>query len=354
MDDREVIQDYEPLKFSTFRVLCSLKGTIMQDPILFLEQALITIIFLAFALPVYIYFKEDLAADRKGAIDIREWLNNQEPKMRAFAKIMTGLAAFLLSFYTSTSVARWWTIRTEGVGGVKSATMDLVMWISQFATREEKVLSAIRRYSRASLILVFLWRRGQSTDAKKLKEQLLGRALLEEAEVDKLLKWNHCLHETIWAWQAGIVTMLHKEGKIKSEQLLALLLERCSNGRQAVQCMHTHCAVRIPMQYVHLLGLLVKMHNLVLAIIMGILFGAALRDSEVIICMQLFGRTCLLPFLFNAILLINAELSDPFEGNMADFPCTVYEKALEADGKGFVDSTTHLPAWLQGRYKPPA
>jgi len=161
------------------------------------------------------------------------------------------------------------------------------------------------------------------------------------------------LHETIWAWQAGIVTMLHKEGKIKSDQLLSLLLQRCSDGRAAVQLIHTHIAVRIPMQYVHLLGLLVKMHNLVLAIIMGTLFGAALRNLEAVVCIQLFGRTLILPFLFNAILLINAELSDPFEGNTADFPGTVYEKGLEKDGQGFVDASANLPDWLQKRYRAP-
>merc|ERR1719162_552233 len=353
MDDRQVIQDYSPMKFSSFRVCCALQGTILEDPILFIEQALITIIFLAFAMPVYLFFNSDMAADRHGAIDVKVWLSTQEDKMRAFAKIMTGLAAFLLSFYTSISVSRWWTIRTVGVGGIKSATMDLQMWVSQFCTREEKVLSAIRRYSRASLILVFLWRRSQHDDPVKLKAQLIGRQLLEPEEVDKLLKWKHCLHETIWAWQAGIVTMLHKEGKIKSEQLLSLLLQRCSDGRASVQCIHTHCAVRIPMQYVHLLGLLVKMHNLVLAIIMGILFGAALRNLEAIICLQLFGRTCLLPFLFNAILLINAELSDPFEGNIADFPGTVYEKALEKDGQAFVNATNNMPEWLSTRWRPP-
>jgi hypothetical protein len=350
MDDREVIQDYEPLKFSSFRVFCALRGTILEDPILLIEQCIITIIFLMFAMPVYIYFKQDLAADRKGAMDVNDWLANQEPKMRAFAKIMTGLAAFLLSFYTSTSVSRWWTIRTGGVGGIKAATMDLEMFICQFCTKEEKVLSAIRRYSRASLILVCLWRRNQ---LDKLKEQMMGRNLLDEQEVNKLLTWNHCLHETIWAWQAGIVTMLHKEGKIKSDQLLALLLQRCSDGRSAVQLIHTHIAVRIPMQYVHLLGLLVKMHNLVLAIIMGTLFGAALRNLEAVVCIQLFGRTLILPFLFNAILLINAELSDPFEGNTADFPGTVYEKALEKDGSAFTEASANLPDWLQKRYRPP-
>ena len=98
IEHREVIKDYEPLKFSSFRVLCAWKGTILQDPVLIIEQCLITIIFLGCAIPVYIFFKQDLASDRKGAVDVNVWLANQEPKMRAFAKIMTGLAAFLISF----------------------------------------------------------------------------------------------------------------------------------------------------------------------------------------------------------------------------------------------------------------
>jgi len=353
-DDMEYVTDYEPMKLSSFRVFCAIKGTVLQDPVLFIEQCIITLVFLCAALPVYILFKEDVAADRKGAMNVRDWLDAQDEKMRAFAKIMTGLAAFLLSFYTSTSVGRWWTVRTQGIGGIKAATMDLEMFICQFVTREEKVLKAIRRYSRASLTMVFLWRRHQMGNFETVKSQLLNRGILEEEDIKKLFAWNHCLHETIWSWQAGIVTMLYKEGRIKSDQLLALLLQRVADGRQAVQLIHTHVAVRIPMQYVHLLGLLVKMHNFVLALITGILFGAALRELEHVVCLQLFGRTLILPFLFNAILLINAELSDPFEGNTADFPGTVYERGLEKDGQAFCDASANLPEWLQKRYRVPS
>merc|ERR1719408_1062576 len=141
--------------------------------------------------------------------------------------------------------------------------------------------------------------------------------------------------------------MLHKEGRIQSDQLLSLLLQRCSDGRSAIQCIHTHCAVRIPMQYVHLLGLLVKMHNLVLAIIMGLLFGAALRNGYIILCVQLFARTLILPFLFNAILLINCDLSDPFNGGDADFPGEVYQANLGKDCAGMSAMTKNVPEWLQ-------
>ena len=48
-----VIADYEPLKFSSFRVFTALQGTILQDKILMVEQLIITLIFVACALPVY-------------------------------------------------------------------------------------------------------------------------------------------------------------------------------------------------------------------------------------------------------------------------------------------------------------
>lgn len=354
MEDVPVVTDYEPLKFSSFRVFCACKGTVLQDPVIFIEQCIITIIFLSCAIPVYIYFNQDYGSDRKGSMDLNTWLAKQEPKMRAFAMIMTTLAAFLLSFYTSMAVGRWWMIRTAGVGGIKAATVELEMFICQFVTEEQQVLKSIRRYGRASLMLIFLWRREELKE-EQLREQLgpTGRDLLTDGEIDSLMKWNHCLHESIWAWQASIVTMLHKEGKIKSDHILELLYQRCSDGRAAVQLVHTHLAVRIPMQYVHLLGMLVKMHNAVLAVIMGILFGGALRNLEGIICAQLFGRTLILPFLFNAILLINSELSDPFNGATTDFPCSTYEAALEKDGRAMCEATKNLPNWLQSRYRPP-
>merc|ERR1719174_423071 len=113
--------DYEPLKFSTFRVFCSVKGTVLTDPVLFVEQLLITTLFAAAAAPTYYAFNMELAENRKGSdISVRRWLSEQEGKMRAFAMIMTGLAAFLLSFYTAISVARWWAMRTGGVGGIKA------------------------------------------------------------------------------------------------------------------------------------------------------------------------------------------------------------------------------------------
>lgn len=341
-----VVADYEPLKFSSFRVLSAIQGTILQDHILFVEQGLITLLFLGCAWPVYIYFNKEVENIGAGDHSIRRWLDSQEGRMREFAMIMTVLASLLLSFYTAMAVGRWWTIRAAGVGGIKAAAMELEMLISQTVTQEPQVLDAIRRYARTSLFLVFLWRRDRLPE---MKEELTKQGLLTDQEASQLQEWNHVLHETIWSWQSAIVCTLYREGKIHSDQLLRTLLERCSDGRKAIQCIHTHLAVKIPMQYVHLLGFLVKMHNFILAVIMGALFGAAVRNSEIIICCQLAGRTLILPLLFNAILLINAELSDPFDGGPTDFPCIAYSQALEKDGSSFVKASQNMPDWMARR-----
>jgi len=347
----EVVADYEPLKFSTFRVFFSIQGTILQNPVIFVEQFLITLIFISCALPVYIWFNKEAGVGHGNNDSMRRWIAEQEGRMREFAMIMTVLASLLLSFYSAMAVTRWWVIRTAGIGGIKAATMELTLLISQSVTQEEQVLDAIRRYARASLILVFMWRRKRLAN---LTEDLVGLNLLTAQEASQLKKVDHCLHETIWAWQTAIVCTLHQERKIKSDQLLRTLLDQCSEGRKAIQVIHTHLAVRIPMQYVHLLGGLVKLHNLLLCIIMGALFGAAVRNGETIICIQLAGRTLLLPLLFNAILLINSELSDPFDGHPTDFPALNYQNALDKDGSGIVKASQNRPDWMSSRNPLPA
>jgi len=338
------LKDYEPMKLSSFRVCFSTRGTILEEPVLWIEQLILFLIFAAAALPVYIYFKEEAVGSEDS---VRRFVREQEGKMRAFAMIMTGLCVFLLSFYTSIIVGRWWTMRSGGIGAIKAATVDLELLLYQSVTQDQRILEAVRKYGRTSMLLIFMWRRKQ-LDEPTMRQLLCNKhELLTDEEATALLAWKHCLHETIWAWQAAIVNNLHKQGKIKSDQLYGILLQKCLDGRSAAQLIHTHLAVRVPMQYVHVLGLLVKMHNFVLSAIMGVLFGAAWSNGLYIICLQLWGRLCILPFLFNAILLINCELADPFDGSETDFPGEVYQMNLDLDCKKMIEATDRVPKWLQ-------
>jgi len=95
--NRNII-DYEPLKLGTFRVFCLTKGTILESPVLFLEQLLLTLLFACVAAPTYHFFHMDMDHGSKKDVSGGEWLAAQEGKMRAFAMIMTTLQHFCLHF----------------------------------------------------------------------------------------------------------------------------------------------------------------------------------------------------------------------------------------------------------------
>merc|ERR1719253_2388096 len=94
---------------------------------------------------------------------------------------------------------------------------------------------------------------------------------------------------------------------------------------------------------------MVKIHNLVLAILLGILFGYAFEAGDAIVCIQLFGRMIIMPMLFNSVLLIAAQLHDPFAGGLCSFPANKYTAAFEKDGKSFITAGKHIPPWLRKR-----
>lgn len=349
VDEQGIVLDYDTWRLSSLRVLRSFKATLLMDPVLIFEQFLLTGLFLLAAVPSYMLQSKlvgfSAKADRR---ETHQSLVEQEANIRKFSLIVTTLAAFLLSLYTSIMIGRWWGIRAVGIGSIKGATMDLSLNIAQFVTKDPEVHSAIRRYSRASLRLVFLWRRSQLKDQEVLKRELVEPEILTEEELGLLLNYNHNLHESIWTWQVGIVKQLYQEGLIK-EQMLVFLLDKCSQGRAGVQSIATYVTVKVPMQYVHLLGFIVKLHNLLVATLMGILFSRAVKDRRAIVCLQLYGRTILLPLLFNAILLINAKLADPFDGGQVNFPKGKYDKGFENDGSSFLEAGKNLPTWLQER-----
>ena len=99
--------DYEPLRLSTIMLFFTWKGTVFRSGILWVEQALVLLLFTLTAW----YVKSSTMSDA-----------NAEKDAGSLADKMATLAAFLLGFYTSLTVSRWWRLRTDGIGNIWSAT----------------------------------------------------------------------------------------------------------------------------------------------------------------------------------------------------------------------------------------
>jgi predicted membrane chloride channel (bestrophin family) len=319
------VTGYDALRLSSSMLFFTVKGTVFTNCILWAETLLLLTIF---------------------AITNRvfAWLDiHQEDIMKGvepFVGRISTLAAFLIGFYTSATMARWWTIRTQGIGKTWGAMRQLTFWMSEIVTRDAEIHAAVRRYARASMAIAFFEHRKGPMDDKL--EALTKHGFLTEEERDNILTVGANHSKVPWSWIAAIVEGLNKNGSMGCDNTYAFLMSAVSDGRNGLEVIGTYLGTPIPLPYVHLLGFLVKLHNIFLALC----YAYTSADCG---CDYLFYtlKVLLIPFLYNALLLINAELSNPLDGQVNDFPLGVYEKAMETEGKAFYEAANHRPDWIE-------
>lgn len=169
--------------------------------------------------------------------------------------------------------------------------------------------------------------------------------ILTHDEIDSIQKWENNLSESIWTWTYRIIADLHREGLIKSDMLLTLLLEKVNMGRSGAALIGAQMGTPIPLPYVHLVGILVKIHNVLIALSYGYIFGD-FSDFGAGDKIALVMKIVFVPFLYNSLLLINAELADPFNSDCNDFPLNKYQNGIENDGISYIEAGKNVPAWL--------
>lgn len=320
-DEEEVVIDYDQRKLSTLRVICVCTGTVFRSRNLMMEQAAIVVAFWT------TFFMSDEA-----------WFPCfQVDSLVHLVQVISTLAVFLLGFYTSNSLMRWWRLRTDGIGNIWGACSELNMLISQAVTRDQQVLSSIRRYARASLMLQFMKHRKQLAHLDLLTE----RKVLTSEEVLCLMAYKNNLSESMWTWITNIVMNLHKQGLIQSEYMLCLILQSVKKGRSGAALIGAQMGTPLPAQYVHILGLMVKLFNLFAAFAYAVKVGC-MRTQYI----THFLLTFFPPLLYNSVLIINYKLSKPFEEHVLAFPMARYDRGIERDGRSYVQAGQHVPEWI--------
>jgi len=232
------------------------------------------------------------------------------------------------------------------VGGIWQACTKLALLISTGITRDTEVLESTWRYGCASLAFVFMARGGTENKIENLHK----RGLLTEAECEQIAKIPPAQRaEAVWTWLANMVSRLNMQGLINGPPNYAGLMNTVDDGRMGANVCMTYLDTPVPMEYVHLLGLIVKLHNMVVAILMGILSAKHFYSHDELGAFRTMFRAFFMPFLYNAILLINDDISDPFSGDLSDYPLQKIIDDIKEDAQAIVacGSTDNLPSWLQ-------
>jgi len=343
----EAIQHFEGVSATydlstliTWRVFGVLDGTVLQCRTLWIETATTAVLYwLVFGI-LYNY-----------RFDGFSLMVGKESTIRAFIAMFSTLIGLLLSFYTALNLGRWWSMRM-GVQNIEEGCKQLVMLVSQGCSDDQVLLETISRYGRASLFMIFAASQNtQDGPAPRIKAVNAGLLLEEEAAKLELLNphmpFVHA--ETVWVWLANVVTRLHDQGLTKGAPHYCSLLGAVEKGRMGVAQIQSYLETPIPLGYVHLLCLMVKLHNFILTILMAlacVMLAGGQKGLQPVGMFRTSFRAFFMPFLYNAILILNQEVSDPFGGDAGDFSWTGMHMNIKMSALSYAQAGKHLPLWV--------
>lgn len=340
MNDSGVTKLYDVKSLTTLKVFGSASGTVLYNATLWKETAMMAFIYWFLFVPGY-------HLRWKG---FSEFVG-KESTIRAFIAMFSTLIGLLLSFYTALNLGRWWQMRMA-VQSIQEGSKKLSMMVSQGCTQDQVLLQTINRYARASLYLLFAasqMEHGQ--DPPRVKAVKSG--FLTQEECDKLGKLNPHMTfvqaETLWVWLANVVTRLHDQGLTKGAPHYCALLGAVDKGRAGICDVQTYLETPIPIGYVHLLCLMVKLHNVILTVLMAmvaVMLTGGDKGFQIVAMFRVSVRAFFMPFLYNALLVLNAEVTDPFGGDAGDFDWSNFDANLAMSGKSYATAANFLPRSL--------
>jgi len=328
----------------SLNVLAKWRGTILTNRTLVVE----TIVWGGLYWSVFVLF-----------ICIR-WENfdkfvGQEVTIRAFIAMFSTLIGLLLSFYTALNLGRWWKMR-DGVQMIQEGCKKLTMLVFSGVTNDQVLHDAIHRYSRASLFMIFAASHHKDGDDPPFRRAVkIGLLTVEEADMLAICNPHATfVHaETLWIWMANAVTRLHEQGRTKGPPHYCALMAAVEQGRSGVSHIQSYLETPIPMGYVHLLCLMVKIHNFLITVLMAmatVKLAGGEHGFQAVGVFRTAFRAFFMPFLYNSILILNAEVTDPFGCDAADFDFSMYDVNMLVSCKSFYKATNvHVPDCLANK-----
>jgi hypothetical protein len=272
----------------------------------------------------------------------------KEVNIRAFISMFSTLIGLLLSFYTALNLGRWWQMRLA-VQQVQEGCKTLTMYLAHGVTSDPEVLDKVQKYARCSLFLLFKLTEGGCSP----REEALKNGFLTQEESDALQRLNPHMTfvqaEALWAWLANIVARLNEQGLVKGPPHYCALMKSVDQGRLGISAIQTFLETPIPMGYVHLLCFMVKLHNFILTTLMALLLALKLShegNGEYVDIFRASFRAFFMPFLYNAILQLNAEVTNPFGDDAHDFDGDAFDTDLQAGANSLAGSAKTLPPFL--------
>eukprot|EP00920_Eleutheroschizon_duboscqi_P010412 GHVT01024262.1.p1 GENE.GHVT01024262.1~~GHVT01024262.1.p1 ORF type:complete len:609 (+),score=151.28 GHVT01024262.1:265-1827(+) len=198
----------------------------------------------------------------------------------------------------------------------------------------------IARYGRLSVSLAF-----ESESADCSLDSLRSKGLLTEREQEILrdvIRWR--LPSAVWGWIMALVTDLETSGRIRNGAVAGRLYAQCDKGREGAHVIWTYLTTQLPLSYVHIVGFVVKINNILMALSMGSLMALDIQDRQWVPLVSHVICVFIFPLLYSGVLIVGEEIANPFGDDSNDFPRELYDEMVGQETSSTWSSIGHLPA----------
>ncbi|CEM28903.1 unnamed protein product [Vitrella brassicaformis CCMP3155] len=320
----DIVDEHRPYNLRELNSLAGvlkLRGSVLMYKQIWIE-ALFYYLLVAAVVGIYLAIPDEWVAVEKKSTAVQN-----------LATWLSALSGFLVGLYTSGVIDKWKELRVEGIGKIFDATTKLnFLLLSHIHTytdgnltyEDERTIDTIVRYGRVSLASIFVRR------SDRQFHDLVKRGLLTEAEYRFLLD-DVCYRVPccVWAWVVALIGELDQKGRLTGLSGTTFLYETASDGRDGAAFILRQLAAPLPFAYVHMMAFLVKVNNIVFALAVSMRITRYLSQQG---HWELFALELVLvfviPFLYNGILTLAQELSDPFANEANDYPGELYDKYI--------------------------
>eukprot|EP00931_Biecheleriopsis_adriatica_P047600 TRINITY_DN27457_c0_g1_i1.p1 TRINITY_DN27457_c0_g1~~TRINITY_DN27457_c0_g1_i1.p1 ORF type:complete len:576 (-),score=94.25 TRINITY_DN27457_c0_g1_i1:61-1671(-) len=323
------------------------KGTVFNiDRTIFLNMTKYIIIFGIAMLNMILLDDESLS----------EFSEKSLPAFEVSTGNLQRFCPFLFGLFVSTMLGRWWALRTQGVGSVADHIVNVSCFLTANAARRLPRKSdwdlfrvehnKVIRFGMASLSCL-AW---ESRGGGRL-EDLVKLGFVSESEKEHLENCSpHTRAEVLWCWMGCIASELMEMVKLPAPNL-NMLFNDLNAGLDGVHAVHQYLGTQLPFPYVHMICLLVDIHNIVVAITSGLKFGAAYSQGLAFDCVIEALQLVIVPTMYQGLLQICMFLSDPMGDDFIDFPILEYQLQVQEACQSMVETTRKIceERWAEQR-----
>lgn len=265
------------------------------------------------------------------------------------ANTFHGIVTFLLGFFVSSCVGRWWSVRNDAIGGLWGAMSDLSLLVSAYFPQPEgpdrEVRERVLRWALLSHELIYKQARAEG-DLGDLVES----GLLTDEEAVALGNMPS-RPQVVWSWMTSYFSHLAYGEEATGGGRLPLALTTlpmlhglCCKARGAIGAGFALTDTQLPFRYTHLLSMVVWVHNIIQAVTSGFNLEYA-RTQElwghlVVECIFLL----VYPTLFLALLHLGMGMLNPLRSSKdVDFPRGAFTHQMRGENRAFQEAAVSPP-----------